>query len=143
MMVHREERGTDIMTPEGMDEAFSLYKKFFDIKVTTKNGLTYTTQDLCDRGGTPDNPSMPVEMPCMISDPFQCFSEYLEATPASYQQYIDPYIDDPPMSNIFASIQPKSFKSRPGRVLMLLAPLVVTSWTSKRSLKSISTISIR
>jgi hypothetical protein len=113
MMVHREERGTDIMTPEGMDEAFSLYKKFFDIKVTTKSGLMYTTQDLCDRGGTPDNPSMPVEMPCMISDPFQCFSEYLEATPASYQQYIDPYIDDPPMSNIFASIQPKSFKSRP------------------------------
>jgi len=29
MMVHREKRGTDIMTLEGMDEAWMLYKRFF------------------------------------------------------------------------------------------------------------------
>ena len=75
-----------------MDDMFILYKKFRDIKVTTTNGYTYSTDDICHRGGIPDTEGGPI-FPCFTSDTFQCFSEYLEATHPTYQA-LDPILDN-------------------------------------------------
>ena len=86
------EKGKDIANAEVMDDMFILYKKFRDIKVTTTNGYTYSTDDICHRGGIPDTEGGPI-FPCFTSDTFQCFSEYLEATHPTYQD-LDPILDN-------------------------------------------------
>jgi len=103
-----DHRGADILTREMLLESFTLYAKFFEIEVTTQNGKTYDTWDLCARGAVPDNPAFPFKLPCKIVDPLNCFREYSAFLDPLYLQYIDgsgapgilSYLGRPALSNL-------------------------------------------
>jgi len=89
MMGKGERYGTDILKRDVIAEAWTLFKKYFDIEVTTSSGKTYTSHDLCARGSMPDDPSNPVKFPCLMISVFDCFREWEEALDPIYARDFD------------------------------------------------------
>jgi hypothetical protein len=85
-------KDADVARSDFMEELLTLFKRFHNISVTTKSGLTYTTHDLCARGSIPDASSASPMFPCLVISPLDCFSEYTEALHPSYVQ-LDKMID--------------------------------------------------
>ena len=103
-------KGKDILTPEVFDEVRPLLKKFHALSVLTTGGNNYTTWDLCARGSTPDIGGMPY-MPCMMSSPQACFSEYFDDALHPSYKAIDPFIGKVLPPSVFA----KSWTGPKGR----------------------------
>jgi len=94
-----EMAGEDIMTRDGLLEAYTLYREYANLKVTvedpTDGPLEYTIFDLCDRGFSPDvldeNLSYAFITPCTDVTPLQCFKENLDINHPTYQA-LDPIL---------------------------------------------------
>jgi len=71
--------GSDLFTPGVFDEIWPLHLKFLELTVETSSGNVFSGWDLCSRGLAPGMPQTEQGTPCMITSPFHCFSEYLEA----------------------------------------------------------------
>ena len=84
-----ERYGTDILKQDVIAEAWTLFKTYFDIVVTTSTGKTYTSHDLCARGTMPDDPSNPVKYPCLMISVFDCFREWEETLDPIYARDFD------------------------------------------------------
>jgi len=81
-----ESAGMDLFTPRVFDEIWPLHLHFLELSVETSGGNVFSGWDLCNKGSMSDSPEMGYGAPCMITSPFHCFSEYMEALPPSSRE---------------------------------------------------------